>query len=65
MTKPRKPSSARLVRPVGLALLYINPNGAPYRLVTRRGMSTLYKGRRRVWSCNSTFAALHFEEVEA
>jgi hypothetical protein len=69
MSDTRKPSgSVRLVRPVGMALLYVNPQGAPYRLMTtggiKSGWSKLYKGRKKVWECNSTFAAMHFEDVK-
>jgi len=69
MRKTGKPSAnVRIVRPVGMALAYVNPHGAPYRLVTvggvKKGWSTLWKGRKKVWECNATFAAIHFEGVE-
>jgi len=57
----------RSVMPKGLALSYIDPRNGPYKMVIRDdgdgGWATLYKGRRKVWACNATFAAAHFYDV--
>ena len=56
------------VMPKGIALAFIDPRGGPYKMVTRGGMqdgwSTLYKGRKRIWACNSIFGKVHFYDVK-
>ena len=58
-----------LVRPVGLATIYISEKNAPYRMEIRqckgggRLWAYFYKGKNRVWDCNDGFAKEHFVPV--
>ena len=62
-------SVRRIVRPVGLATIYISEKNAPYRMEIRecKGGGGLwayfYKGKKRVWDCNDGFAHEHFISV--
>lgn len=56
-----------LVRPAvvphGMATPYLSPRDAPYRIVFRKDWAYVYKGRKRVWSCNPDFAMAHFADM--
>jgi len=63
---PSSTACTRLVRPARVAVLYLNPDYAPYKMRIRPtkdgGWATFYKGRRKVWECNATFAEKNFDE---
>jgi hypothetical protein len=59
---------SKLVLPVGMARAYLDPGCAPYRMRVLPDANpdfdeaVFYKGRKKVWSCNTTFADKHFVE---